>query len=251
VGRTTENKAGGEVSLPAFSFSVVNMFTMKLCELDLLAPQRSMRSQWLDYRDRLDRASEKHPEKFALKGAGAFGSVYKAGGKHLNAVTKIGRASIGNVADQDGYLVYVQAIVNSKSSNRHLPRIYDVRVWKDSKNRIVYKVVMEKLIDIGTLSEPEIYVLFRSLFKDENKVKELFDQDANNFASMIDFIDHAIKGNIDLSMLQQTTNEFQQAVTLIKRAQHQSDATVDIGYNNVMARRTPYGPQLVITDPLA
>lgn len=148
----------------------------------------------------------------------------------------------------DGFDFYVKELINANimGSNPFAPRVYKRSEFNMDKARGKYfKYKMEKLFPLGEITFDEAEGLVRQL--EPNKFIEL-DPDKHKYypASAIASIVNAIvKGTIG------TSNEnLDQLARLIRKVEEKNRLILDIHASNVMIRRTPHGPQIVITDPL-
>jgi len=176
------------------------------------------------------------------------------------------------------------------SDNRYFPKIYDVKVFQDRKGKYTYSVDMERLQKFSSLSLDEmlqignhIFNNFDQMIADANEKKKLMkrhDAEAKrqNFdprphhkeysispeayewavqSALIRGIGKCIGVNADPA-----TNikdaELKRAIIILRSFvnKSQSDSDInkrrapDVHQGNIMVRRGPFMPQLVITDPV-
>lgn len=210
--------------------------------------------------------------KLQFKGQGYFSDVYDIDDnpheivKHSSQLT--GAKATEKYQKQDkedydeGFRYYAEAILadNTAVSNPYFPRI---RVYVADKNEHQY--VIETLIDPssifhwldGDVSDPEfqhqrnmINVLGQQMFSNWGEITAWCDDDTQSteiLDKIIALIDYGCNGG----GIQTTDKKLIQALSLIRdlKASNRRLA-VDIHEGNVMFRRSKFGLQLVITDPL-
>ncbi|MEM4258074.1 MAG: hypothetical protein QXL17_02845 [Candidatus Thermoplasmatota archaeon] len=111
---------------------------------------------------------------------------------------------------------------------------------------IVFK--MEPLVEFSQATREELLVLFQKMFGTE-PTKQLSPNELREEITKI--IEKAVHGKYTADYLNQIKDPYlKNAISLIKKVRAKTKAYVDIHRENVMLRRTPYGLQLVITDPL-
>jgi len=189
--------------------------------------------------------------------------------------------------DKDGYFRYMNAIIQSSiaSSNPYIPRFFNVRAYdlKDSTENLgTYIAEMETLHKFDSLNIEELlYVGDKAFFEFENIVnrKERFNRGLSSGRAskkyhksnssltrqktsfprgknimedaLIHLLEYAFIGTNSLTNVKDPL--LKQAIMFIKKINIQMNKKIqifDIHEGNIMVRRTPAGPQLVITDPL-
>ncbi|TFG99672.1 hypothetical protein E4H12_01875 [Candidatus Thorarchaeota archaeon] len=216
------------------------------------AAKRNMRAQ-----REVDAWKDKDPSKINYLGSGAYGTAYNLPRK-TNTVVKIGNVE-GNRVGTDGYLTFikfVKAAQDEGQSNPYLPQIHDVKMLKDRIGRVFYKVRMEKLDPLPYFSEKQedLWPIWQKiLHTDQEGAMEYVSKHrsvAHPMLSLLQLINDGIE-NPRSPKMKQIDPQLKAAMILINKAMHASKTETDIGPHNVMIRRTPYGPQLVVLDPLA
>ncbi len=155
---------------------------------------------------------------------------------------------------KDGFNYFIENIIKSDSfDNIHFPKVYNIKKITDKEGNWIHKYDVERLIPLKELSNREIYRLFTDNFKRHVKEYEKMDSyDLEDTRSNIGFIlSSAIRKN-DHSELRSA--ELKKAVSLLHNMNTRASDEghfMDLHSDNVMARRTPYGLQLVINDPFA
>ena len=165
------------------------------------------------------------------------------------------------------------------SKNPFFPKVHDLKTFRGSDGKYTYTAEIEKLHKLETLSIDEIIMIGRNLFTNfdaafhGDKEKQVWNShpgkptgddhyatDKKEYSSGLhrialdtlaklfdQAIDHAsgVATNINNSNLKQ-------ALMLIRKlVKANGDMTSDIHRGNIMVRRGPFTPQIVITDPVA
>jgi hypothetical protein len=153
--------------------------------------------------------------------------------------------------ENDGYFQYVKAIEPYMADNPCFPRVYVVKLTKDSNGKVLPQYKMESLTDGSGFSLESLLSMARRIYPD-------FDIDNttdNKFASLYvrrklaRFMLENIKRN-DFSGIED--RNVKGALMLISRILKKNNKLIlDLHSGNIMIRGTSTGPQLVITDPIA
>lgn len=158
----------------------------------------------------------------------------------------------------DAYYTYIKTIVDDKlaQSNPYFPRIYDIKIFKDSTDKKLYSIKLEKLFELEDISTEELKILLNKCFKNLNELIEDYYK-VNEFDG--DFIHdergdlfNIIDGNIiDIKKLKD--DNLKKVISLIQKIVKDNNGKFhwDLHSGNLMVRRTAKGSQLVIVDPLA
>jgi hypothetical protein len=178
---------------------------------------------------------------------GKYAGVYRSK-SNPNVVYKIGRVD-GITPKHDAYLSYVKKIKNLKIPV--FPQIYDVQIFKIKEPKrsfgfgrgsfntnYMYVVTMEKLLPFQP-SKQEMEHLLSRFFGDDAKSYSVnpmdFGYELERLAGRKDYESiHDAYGKELVLVLNKLFRRF----------------SGDIHSNNIMMRRTPYGIQPVITDPV-
>ena len=137
----------------------------------------------------------------------------------------------------DPYNQYLDWIVTNKASQRNpfFPRVYEKRDTEHNRH-----LQIEKLTSHKTLSSKELAVMS----------ERLLGRSVETFSEFADYIDEA--AGINTKLIDELKDPlFKEALRAIAWLSNEHGSSVDIHDDNVMIRRGPTGPQLVITDPLA
>lgn len=264
---------------------------MKLFELITrknFKPQ-TMKTPAADIHRQLIRQNREHGKE--LVGQGSFadtyshekdpGSVEKLA-KPISPTRMLGSAQVAqsystkSALENDPYFQYLKLLSTNDrmSNNPYFPKVYDLKAFKGSDGRYTYTVNMERLQRFVKLSTDEIKMLGNNLFttfqaevQDTMKafgVENVTDQEgyeeaneqimhqmyATAFAGLLD---RAIDRNSDPATYIKDKN-LKQAVMLIRhlvKSKTKEEITNDLHVGNIMVRRGPFMPQVVITDPVS
>lgn len=138
------------------------------------------------------------------------------------------------------YSVYINSIIKNKmtGNNPYVPRVY--KIDKDDKQ---YQI--EKLYPLQQLSMKDLAYIYSTIMKEE--LPNGFDNKYQIIRAIESIIadSAAFKDNIVIK-----SKQLNDVIKLIYELTHKIGRIPDIHSGNMMARMSPYGPQLVITDPL-
>jgi hypothetical protein len=149
------------------------------------------------------------------------------------------------------------------TSNPYFPKIYDIQIKKiplepDDPTTLydyVWAVEMERLYEFGDVSDDEAFMLGNRIFYDYKSItKEIIKDEAKNNEKEI-LVAHLYNLITTFKPVKYSTSikdpQFKKAILLIRALRSKNESMFyDIHSANIMIRRTPAGPQLVITDPL-
>jgi hypothetical protein len=159
--------------------------------------------------------------------------------------------ALGTYVDSIKDIPYIQYILLSfkySKENPYFPKVYDIKKYKMKDDGIsvpyIFSFKIEPLIHIQKLNIKDQHSLWEKMFNDSIPEGE-------------HTIEYHISNRVRILAEHGGTAKYvkdknlSKATQLIHKIVQKDDSVyVDIHYNNIMARRTPYGPQLVITDPL-
>lgn len=166
----------------------------------------------------------------------------------------------------DAYFKYVSALAKNDriSKNPYFPRIYHIKVEKDRSGMSRYKVEMERLHEFDSLSMEEMYMLGEKMFfnfyafakdararmRDDLGVPNAKMQSKQTAAfAILKAMERVITYGAKVETYIKDPN-LKGALLILKSLVKDHDANPDIHDGNIMVRRGPGGPQLVITDPI-
>lgn len=181
----------------------------------------------------------------------------------------------------DPYVDFVTKLMNDRRAqdNPFLPQFYSIKFKRVREDIYSYAVEMEKLehmlpeeeltstitvdealAELKNRPQSQLSQMITMLSNLINLSKEELIKAADDkfyhqhyfyvsylWAVIQDEIGRKVHGKAG-SNVKITNKRFLEAIMLLKRYFHEG-MSLDIHANNVMIRRTPYGPQLVITDP--
>ncbi len=153
---------------------------------------------------------------------------------------------------KDGYFNYVMAMAenNRMDWNPYLPKIYSIKFFESKDNLIAFTIEMERLFPIEELSNEEIGFIGDKIFEDFSERLERQGSD-NWLDDLMRYIEAASKGYGHAYGIKIIDSRFRHAMSIISKLRRSNKGGIDIHEGNIMFRRTPYGPQLVISDPLS
>jgi len=196
-----------------------------------------------------------------MLGSGSFGKVF-IDKTDSTSVIKIGRA--GTNPQKDGFLAYIFKIKNLKIPV--FPQINYVQIYqyKDAnypgETLYCYKMSMERLYKAMDLSNDELMTFMNKVTEphrlphmEDLDQRELMDLIANKLTIAIhygylDYKDEK-EDTVKIDVKQMKDQYMRIAIATIRRLGKKFE--VDFHSENYMFRRTPYGPQIVITDPVS
>lgn len=204
-------------------------------------------------------------------GSGMFAEVFSTP-QEPGTVRKISTEPT-NKLDNDAYFQYVNMIAKNDrmTGNLYFPRVFNIQVRsfdrkgvKDEKLGVeyVYAVDLERLLPFSSLSSKEAHMLGDKMFYDFGK-KFRPNRVVSGGTSRLDYRD-VLSSRIEDTFMGKgpyldsdptatiiKDKHYKQAVMLIKAMIEKSDGMhQDIHDENIMVRRGPGGPHIVITDPV-
>jgi hypothetical protein len=189
---------------------------------------------------------------------GSYGSV-RLHKKDPHLVRKRGIKPRALLAS-DGYYAFITDLVEyykRNGPNPYLPRIYNIHHVEDSKGRKIYTADIERLFELDSLNMKELEALFSRVFNQEYRRTQAPEEDqmADILKIMIDAMKKAVEhGDFEYHYypnrpLVISDEQLIKALKFIKSVANEG-YWLDIRAPNIMIRRTPYGAQLVFTDPI-
>lgn len=172
---------------------------------------------------------------------------------------------------KDSYFKYLSAIAKSDriQRNPYFPKIYSIKIIPDKHGNQMYSVDMERLLNFETLSAEECVMLGERMFFNfagfakeyVARRKEIMPSQHRDAVSMKS---KGTAGFVLLKAIEKCINYGEQVATYVKDPRLKEammilrdlikkdhDVSPDIHDGNVMVRRGPGGPQLVLTDPVS
>lgn len=149
----------------------------------------------------------------------------------------------------DGYRSFIAYIIENKlTDNIHFPKVYNIRTITDKNGKKIYSFDVERLVPLRKLGVEQMKAALDSHFNDD-RIEEVEDED-DGIGIIMTNIDMAVHEGV-FSVLK--TQELKDACFILFKLSKDeaSPHWFDLKYDNMMWRLTPYGAQLVFTDPLA
>lgn len=209
-------------------------------------------------------------------GSGTFSAAFHNPKQSPHDIRKVSRQM--DRFDIDGFYYYMHGLAdNPDNTNPYYPRFREIKVYTDEhdakkamdvftddrKDKITYSTKMEKLYPLRDMSRSEEDAMLARMLgtgytkmvtgaegvnqRLANILNSQEKADYGRVLYIIKFLLHepdAIADDIQDADLMRATNwlrEFQRTASL----------GFDLHGENIMYRKTPYGPQLVITDPFS
>lgn len=202
-----------------------------------------------------------------LIGKGEFAKVY-TNPSDIETTVKVSSLNKGQW-DLDGYYQFIEKVkdITDKTQNPYLPQIYNIeRIQPRGKSAPYLKVEVEKLFPSSSLSNKEGIAVFEKLIN-----RPVTNQDLDFLHNKIGvhwktgeqrpiIWEWAIRNVMQAALSSESFGGWEQFVIKdpnLKEALAIVRRLIDSGYvldlhdENYMIRRTPYGPQIVLTDPLS
>ncbi len=182
-------------------------------------------------------------------GSGAY-SVAIANKKDPTNVMKISRGT--NDLNDDPYYGYLSGIAahSEMEKNPFIPKVFEVKVYETTGNyKYFYIAKMERLYELRSLNDDELRQFIITLTKPRmmNRIKAS--------VGMYDAVEALKKENhghlveILVDKIRREKIKDPQLQAAMRLAQN-TGFEYDITANNIMVRKTPNGPQLVLADPV-
>ena len=175
-------------------------------------------------------------------GSGAFANVFLKQADYPSAV-KLARFN-EECPSKDGYYNYLEAIINI--DNPHLPKVMGAVLCKPRECNQYVKVELEPLVSINELELDElVHVLSTSFGMSADSLEYV------TFDYLVDeIVTKFARGCRDYNDTYCWSAELRDVAVIVSYLMYDG-FILDIHEGNIMFRRTPYGVQLVITDPLS
>lgn len=225
---------------------------MKIAELLEDLQPRSTKSDYAGTVERLYKTRSK--TGISNVGGGTYGKVYELPGDSMN-VTKVARHPHDDPS-KDGYFGYIKRLVQLE--NPYFPQVDELQLLKSRDDGTpFYKVRIEKLEQLATLEAEQVHAIVNRIFgralSDEEYTQFVHQhvpparrgKEANSEA-LASFLESCVE-NTRISATVKDP-ELIKAIQIL-RLFHKHGYILDIHNENIMLRRTPYGGQVVFTDP--
>lgn len=225
---------------------------MKILELleRLIEPEHTTQKYRGEFHGRINRP----PRDKGVLGHGAF-SVVRDDPKDAHMVKKSHYRPMGTKhprfqnPETDGFDSFAEYLIkNDINDNIHLPRVYSAKKIEDKHGHTVSKYQIERLESLKNLPDDAILTIAGTHFEFSERYLKNADryEIIENMASRLSNAVLYPYGSAGLRI-----DSLKDAVRIIAQILDATDRHLDIHGNNIMARRTPHGLQLVITDPMS
>ena len=207
-------------------------------------------------------------------GGGGYADAY-ASEKDPGGIDKVAKPSEITSLAADAYYQFLDMIAHNEriAKNPFFPRVYKLETFRDKAGKYTYNVNMEKLAGLSSLSTEEATRIGRELFTDfDTVVKQQKKEfrlpktrptgDANDTENrtkmshltavmgLADCFNEALFSSTPPTNI--TNSHLRQAITLLRKIlASNSKFSPDLHHGNLMVRRGPFAPQIVITDPIS
>lgn len=141
----------------------------------------------------------------------------------------------------DGFEQYVDFLIKyNLMDNVHFPKVYKVKTVTDAGGERKNFYEIEKLYPLRQMTDEELASISENVFGSSYTLVP------SNIAERIEYAvtDTAWREKIKSESLKN-------AIEALVKISKESDFSLDIHEDNIMFRRTPHGPQLVISDPFS
>jgi hypothetical protein len=161
---------------------------------------------------------------------------------------------------KDPYDAYINYIIDDNlTSNPCFPRIYNIKKITDSDGNVTHKYTVEKLISGEEVSNEELESVMDRIFTEEVKA-DIIEYASTDSRGKVrenpefhDGIASRLNGCLRGFQLNGTIidENMTKAIIAIRKMVRDGVGMVDLHSDNLMYRRTKYGVQPVLSDPIA
>lgn len=154
---------------------------------------------------------------------------------------------------EDGYEGFIRALAEDETmrDNIYMPRIRTARVITSTKTGQKSTMIrMERLQQLKALSEREAYMILVNLIGRTNAFEYKETKEVDTWQRALKYFLDMHSGNMPPSS-DIINEDWLEAYNWVQRVSREKGWHMDLHSENWMMRRTPYGPQLVITDPFS
>lgn len=199
-------------------------------------------------------ASEDESRKNIL-GSGAF-STARQNKKDPHSVIKHSNLPL---RFDEGFNLFATYIAKTPGAmdNIHMPKVHKINKYTDKKGKHIDVYDMEKLIDGSSINEKEYKHMIDSYFHMSRALVSYINTHGYTGVVLAKLIDSAVKSESGLKRVK--SDELRDAIAIVRNSiEYAKDnmrtdglsAQTDLHSENLMYRRTPFGIQCVIADPL-
>jgi len=178
-------------------------------------------------------------------GKGTHSSV-KDDPRDPHMVVKNNTQPYSSERSKDGFAKFVEFLIDSDLlDNIHFPKVYNIKRITDQDRNFIYAYRLEKLYDMDILSLEELNAIRETHLKD---IPE-FTSKGNGIEDIAAMTGEALSYG-DFSYLRGSyAKDLKLLHDWFKENQIKLGLKEDLIYKNIMVRKTPYGNQLVLSDP--
>ena len=240
---------------------------MRLFELLTEAPPTVKHHEYKSERGSMEPPDARFPTGSGAKtergtttlGGASFSFVY---GHEDNPHDVMKLSKPAHISLVDGYEAFIEALATDAEmhENPHFPRVQTVRNVRDrSRAERKYMVRMERLYSLNNLSEEEYKVMVKNTFNDSYIYQVQRDlpewkHDNKWRAVYLTWLEDSFTSSYYIpKKAYAPIKDYSLRVALDKIIKIADDNSLrlDLHSQNIMFRKTQYGPVLVITDPLS
>jgi hypothetical protein len=150
----------------------------------------------------------------------------------------------------NGYMQYILFSRKYANQNPYFPRIHSIEQNKNPDGTTTFVVKMEQLFPVSSLSKKQLFSIHKNTFI--NGDRHVISSKDDMLISLGDEFDVATDPSWGWSASKVSLDpNFIDACNLIRKIKNRTNSQYDLGTPNIMVRRSNYGFQLVITDPLS
>jgi len=184
-------------------------------------------------------------------GSGYFSKVRSTNDPHVVKKSSV-ETTTGNPELDDAYWDYVDLIIKNKLwENPYFPRVYKKTSMRGKEDTGHHSVEMERLESIEKATKDDLLPITRKAFNKKGREKitsDVKEKKISPITAISRVLDNAVNSG-NLSLIKD--DELAKALKILNLYAKNSSVGVDIHEENIMARRTPVGIQLVISDPFS
>lgn len=148
----------------------------------------------------------------------------------------------------DAYYAYIEAVKPLMGSNPYVPEIYKIIHITDSNGKVVPRYEMRTYKPYDKFNKRDLISILSKISKEEaDKAESQEDYDTFDIWNIITgFVRNSTQNDRETD-----DTDLNEVLEIIRNVVASNPAfEYDMHRGNFMIRRTPYGPQLVITDPV-
>ena len=212
---------------------------MKIQDLmELIEPQ--VRSYDMSKRSMRDRSNTGNDA-----GEGVFSTVKQDRDPHLVKKT----SKYAEDTHKDGYWFFIKNVIDHKLwENPYFPRVYQFKKFSKGDDAH-YRVQLEKLVDLNSISKKELYAMARKVFG-ESGMKDVIEKE-EDIIQIPAALEHLCENLYDGEIHTEGLDPDLVSAIATLRKMNANKFEYDLHRENIMARRGPHGLHMVIVDPFS